>query len=219
MRTVASVAVAWLALGTAPASAGASGQRVPFTDHSVVGSIGLCTRSGHEAASGSVNARPFAWRAVSSAPAPDGYGGIGRTATLFAYQPRQGLTPDEWSGSQLTASSRYSNPAHPMAAATRADDSLAQFLEEYPAQWDGMVELRLYLAAPEQEAESQHYPALDIVVTGSKWHAVGERAVHCSSGTAESLETAVRPTASQPATSSHTSPLLDAGAAGRVGRT
>ena len=91
-------------VATAPAVATAS-PTTPYRDPASVGSIGLCDRSGHQVMHGSVTATPFAWRAVSSVAAPQGYGVDGRTATLLAYQPRKDVTAGEWSGDALTAAS------------------------------------------------------------------------------------------------------------------
>ena len=93
---------------------------VPYTDPDAVGSIGLCNQAGQQITSGSVTTKPFAWRAVSTQPAPAPYNNAGRTATLLAYQPLQDLPAGDWSGAQMTSSSSYTNPANPMAAATAA---------------------------------------------------------------------------------------------------
>lgn len=195
-----------LALAGSTGAAAAS-SAVPYTDHSVVGSIGLCNRAGHQVTSGSIDAKPFAWRAVSTQPASAPYNNKWRTATLYAFQPQQGLTADEWSGRPLTASSRYTNPANPMTAATNGDESLKDFTEEFRPKWDGFLQLRIYLDTQNQAAYSLHYPALDIQVTGNTWHAVGGSTVNCSSGTAESLETIVQPAdTAEPGTSPSSSP-------------
>jgi hypothetical protein len=192
-------------LGLAGAAA-ASG--VPYSDPSAVGYIGLCDQAGHQITSGSINSTPFAWRAVSSQPAPAPYNNSYRTAILLAYQPQQGLSAGEWSGDELTASSRYTNPASPMAAATAGDDSLEDFIEEFHPKWDGFFELRMYLGTQNQEQYEQHYPVLNIKVTGDTWTAVGGGAVNCSSGSAESLESIVLPTTtSSPSTTGAKSPV------------
>jgi hypothetical protein len=135
----------------------------------------------------------LAWRAVSSVAAPPPYNNDWRTAILLAYQPQQELTAEEWSGDELTASSRYSNPAHPMVAATGGDDSLEDFIEEFRPLWKGYLELRIYLGTQNAPTYSLHYPALAIQVTGTTWHAVGGGPVDCHSGSAVSLESIVLP--------------------------
>jgi hypothetical protein len=175
------------------AGAASAATTAPYSDSSSVGSLGLCDQAGHQITGGQLSATPLAWRYVSSVAAQAPYDGATRTAVAMAYQPRQGLLPQEWSGEQLTASSRYSNPSAPMAAATNADPSLADFLSDFPANWDGFVQLRLYLGAEGEPQYSVHYPSLDLQVTGTSWHVVGGGTVNCQAGTAESLETIVLP--------------------------
>ncbi len=199
-RTAAAVTVGlaltgWLVLSGAISDAGAA-TTVPYTDPGAVGHIGLCNQAGQQITSGSVDTAPLAWRAVSSAPALAPYNNAGRTAILQAFQPQDGLPPGDWSGQQMTASSRYSNPADPMAAATAGDSSLADFLMAFPARWDGFVQLRMYLGTSDQEPYEIHYPVLDIQVTGDTWTAVDGGPVNCSSGTSESIETILLPKSS-----------------------
>jgi hypothetical protein len=195
------------ALGFAVLSGFAGGAsatpRAPFSDPTAVGYIGLCNRAGLQIRSGSIYATPFAWRAISSQPAPAPYNNAWRTAILLAYQPRQGLTSGEWSGDSLTASSRYTNAAHPMVAATGGDDSLEDFIQEFAPVWDGYFELRIYLGTQNAQVYSVRYPALAIQVKGDTWHAVGGGPVNCHSGTAVSLESIVLPkSATSPSTTS-----------------
>jgi len=194
IRVAAVGATAGLVLaGPAGSAVAGASSGVPYTDHAAVGSIGLCNRAGRQVTSGRVAAKPFVWRAVSTAAAPSQYSKTGRTAVLYAYQPQQGLTAEEWSGAQLTASSRYSNPAHPMAAATAKDGSLKEFIEEFKPRWKGLLQLRLYLGAQGQELDTAKYAALNVRVSGNTWRAVGTATVNCRAGTATSLETIVLP--------------------------
>lgn len=196
--------VAVLASLTLAGCSGAGTTTVPFSDPNAVGYIGLCDQAGHQIRSGSIDTVPFAWRAVSSQAAEAPYNSSYRTAILLAYQPRQGLASGEWSGDELTASSRYTNPAHPMAAATHGDDSLEAFLSDYHPVWNGFIELRMYLGTADAETYSEHYPMLAVQVTGNSWHAVGGGPVDCHSGTAESIESIVLPTSDTSDTSSTT---------------
>ncbi len=107
---------------------------VPYTDPDAVGSIGLCNQAGQQITTGSITTRPFAWRAVSTQAAPAPYNNAGRTATLVAYQPQQALPAGDWSGTQMTASSSYTNPANPMAAATDGDQSLQEHHRGIPSE-------------------------------------------------------------------------------------
>ena len=157
------------------------------------GSIGLCDQAGHQITSGNVDSVPFVWSAVSSVAPPRGYGGAGRTATLFLYQPRRGVDPGEWSGQLMTSSSRDTNAAHPMTVATGGDLSLADFLSTFPASWDGYLQLRLFVGIPDEPQYTQQYPATDIQVTGDTWRVVRGGAGPCGSGTAQSLESRVLP--------------------------
>ena len=175
--------------GVGSTAAGAS--TVPFRDPAAQGYLGLCDAAGHQITSGSTLTVPFAWRVVSTQPAPAPYDNSYRTAILLAYQPQNGLTPGEWSGEELTASSRYSNPAHPMAAAATGDLSLAEFVGDYPPRWDGLVQLRLYLGTANAPVYSLHYPTLDLRVSGTTWRALDGGSVNCHAGTAESLESIV----------------------------
>jgi len=192
IRYVGAVALA-LVIAAGLAGAAAASPRPPFNDPSAVGYVGLCNAAGHQITSGNINTTPFAWRAVSSQAARAPYNNAWRTAILLAYQPRQGLPSGEWSGDALTASSRYTNPANPMVAATHGDDSLETFIQEFHPVWDGYLQLRVYLGTRDAEVYSLNYPALDIRVTGDSWRAVGGGPVNCHSGTAESLETLVLP--------------------------
>lgn len=188
-RTVAGVAsmvVAVLGLGAATAHADVA---VPYTDYAVSGSVGLCDAAGHPVTSGNINDRPFVYRAVSSVAAVHGYDSAGRKATLLAYQPRQNANPNLWSGDTLTSSSTYTNPRYPMAQATSVDFSLKDFLAEYPPLWNGLVQLRMYLGAPQQGTYSDSYPATDIQIAGDTWQVVRGASVPCTDGSAKDGET------------------------------
>ncbi len=180
-------------VGLITVAPGAASSAVPYSDPNAIGYIGLCDAQGHQLTSGSVNTAPLAWRAVSTTAAQGPYAGPTRTAVLMSYQPIDGLAPSDWSGDFLTAATRYSNPANPMAAATGGDESLAGFMTEYSPKWDGFLQLRLYLDAANEPVYSLHYPALDIQVTGSTWHAVDGGPVNCNAGTAVSIESILLP--------------------------
>jgi hypothetical protein len=176
---------------------------LPYSDSSAVGYIGLCNKSGHQITHGSTTTKPLAARAVSSQSAQAPYNEPGRTATLLAYQPREGLPAGDWSGDELTASSRYTNPAHPMTAATSGDDSLQDFIAEFHPMWDGLLQIRMYLGAPDHPIYSLTYPALNLQVTGKTWHQIGGGAVDCRSGQSESIESILLPKATPSARPSH----------------
>jgi hypothetical protein len=186
--TILAGVVALLAsLVLAPAAL-AETSKLPYADANAVGYLGLCDKSGHSVDHGSIHDKPFVWRAVSSTPAPAPYNGRGRTATLLAFQPRVQTAPGQWSGDMLTASAKYTNAAHPMAQATAGDESLADFLDEYPTMLGGLLQLRVYLGVPDQPPYTLKYAATDIKVSGDTWTVVHGGNVSCTSGTAVSLE-------------------------------
>lgn len=165
--------------------------KAPYHDRAAAGSIGLCDPSGKQVTSGSTATAPFVWRAVGTTPAPSAYSVPGSSATLYAFQPRAGVDPTGWSGQVLTAAGRYSDPTHPMAAATTKDVALGDFLAAYPPSDSGFVQLRLYLSSPDQPPLTATYDALDIKVSGTTWQAVGGAHVDCSKGSSVSFETAM----------------------------
>ena len=201
-RLVTTVMVsATLAAGSLPAGASTSSTTVPYIDANATGYIGLCNAAGQQITSGSVNDTPFAWRAVSSVAAPAPYNNAWRTAILMAYQPQNGLLPSEWSGEQMTSSSRYSNPRFPMAAATSSDSSLATFIADFPPRWNGLIQLRLFLGTKNAPAYSLKYSSLDLQVRSQRWYALERGRVNCHSGTSTSIETILLPTSTTSTTS------------------
>lgn len=165
----------------------------PYQDPASLGALTLCDATGKPVTSGSIRTAPFVARAVSSTAAAGPYAVAGRTATLFAYQPREGAEPEEWSGQQLTAAARYSDAAHPTAQATVKDAALADFLAAFPARWHGSVQLRLALAAPDAPP-SARYASLDLVVDGGHWKVRGTPGkASCTDGEATSTETLLDP--------------------------
>lgn len=154
-----------------PAAAAAG--TVPYTDAQATGYVNLYDKAGKPIRSGNVHDKPFVWAAASSLKAPAPYDGTGRKATLLAFQPRQGAAPGEWSGDQLTGSIAYPDPAQPTVRATADDFSLQDFVDGFPPRWDGMLQLRMYLSAPGQKAQSTGYASTDIKVSGQTWTIVG----------------------------------------------
>ena len=163
--------VAWL--GADPAQA-------PYSDPASAGRLALCGADGKPLSEGATTDSPFAATVVGTTPAGPGYDGEGRTASLFAYQPREGVQPTDWSGMQLAAPTRYDDPAQPLAELGSTDVSLAQFLGGYPATYDGWVQLRLYLGAPDQPLQSQAYDTVDLQVDGGSWRVVDASATGCA---------------------------------------
>lgn len=182
--------VALFAPALLPAAADSS---VPYTDPAANGIIALCNQAGQHITSGSVSDKPFAWTALSSTSAPPPYDGSGRTATLYAYQPRPGVPPGLWSGFQMTAASRYTNPTHPSIQSTQRDFSLADLIAAYPPMLDGFYQLRMLLGAPNEPTFRLGYPATDIKVTGNTWAVVRGGEVPCNAGSATSAEALLPP--------------------------
>ena len=160
----------------------------PFTDPGAHGFLALCDRSGHQVTSGNVDAAPFVWNAISSAAAPAAYVGANGKAVLVAYQPRQQVDPGQWSGGQLTGSSFYTNPMHPVAQSTETDQPLLSFVQSFPPKWDGLVQLRMYFSAPGLPPVTRSYPATTLRITGNRWQVVDGGTLSCQSGKGTSIE-------------------------------
>jgi hypothetical protein len=179
-----------LGLG-AESSASASGP--PFTDPAQTGLITLCNQQGQVVKSGSTLSVPFAWYAVSSSPAPTGYGK--GTAQLAVYQAIQHEDPSNWDGGYLSVGSWYTDPDHPIAAATNRDTPLVYFVQDHPLYWDGLVELRMFYSALGKEFHSSTYPIAIVKVDGNNWKLVEGGSGPCDAGTAKTLESQVTPVA------------------------
>lgn len=186
-----------LAIGTIGVAAPARADGVPYTDPAKTGYFGFCDAQGHNVTSGSLDAVPFVASAVSSVPAPSPYDGKGRVAFVDAYQPRQGVTPPEWSGEELISASAYTNPAHPMVVTTKGDISLRQFVQDYPPSWHGFVQLRMYLKTPDLPFDSLHYATADLQVDQNTWHLIGGGSVPCGAGHAQSIASILAPAAAK----------------------
>jgi hypothetical protein len=174
---------------TRPASeVSAAAFHLPYSDPSADGLLTLCNQDNQPITHGSITAKPFVWRVVSSVPAVSGYDVKNGTATLFAYQPRPYTPPGAWSGLALSAASVYTNPAHPMAQATPIDQPLDYMTESFPPIWDGLYELRLYLGGPDIAAYSNTYPVADLQIKGNTWTLVTGGGGSCTTGSAVSRE-------------------------------
>jgi hypothetical protein len=183
------VAAAGFALAIPAGSALATS--LPYTDSAAQGAIGLCDKNGNNITHGSVYDKPFVWRAVGSTPAPLAVRGSGRNATLYAYQPRKGVDPGNWTGEEIGGTSAYSDPNIPIAQATDRDLALSDYLNDVPPQWDRLVELRLYYGAGDGQLVTGSYPAANIRVDGTRWTLVTGAKVDCKAGSAISEEAAL----------------------------
>lgn len=165
-----------------------NGFKLPYTDPNQAGLLTLCNEKDQPITHGSITTAPFVWRAVSDVPTPRQYRVKGVTATLVAYQPRPYTPAGYWSGTDLTAASVYSNLAHPMVQETPIDVPLTQMTESFPPVWDHLIELRIYLGAPDRSPDVLQYAAADLVISGSTWTMVEGGTSGCTSGTAVSRE-------------------------------
>jgi len=194
LAVLAAIPLAGLLL--APAAEAANG--LPYTDPRSQGSITLCDASGHAITSGNIHDRPtFAW-VVSSQAAPPAYGVKTGKATVYAYQPRAQVNPADWSGQQISGSSLYNNPAHPMAQVTTGDKPIGDFVAAYPPQWDGLIQLRIYLTVPNHLAYQVRYPTTDLKITGSVFTVVDPGNTPCTVGRAVSSEHLLLPASAFP---------------------
>jgi hypothetical protein len=189
--TLAALTLAGLAAvaPVAGASTASTAGKVPFTDTNVDGWLTFCTKSNQPMTSGSIYSVPFVWKAISSGKPPAGYATAGGRATLYAYQPIQYVDPGDWTGSQLTSASAYSNAAHPVAQATDADVPLIGFTQAYPAHWDGLIQIRLMYTSADKAQLTTPYAAAVIRITGSKWTLVEGGGGSCSASKGLSMET------------------------------
>jgi hypothetical protein len=187
----APVALAVPPSGAGRAAVSVSRSHLPYTDPGQAGWLTLCGTNLKPLTQGSITFKPFVWRVVSDVPAPKGYFVKGAKATMFAYQPREQTPAGAWSGTVMGAASYYSSGAHPMAQFTPIDSPLTQMTLAYPPLWDHLIELRLYLSAPNTPPLTTHYAAADIQVIGKTWRLVAGGHSSCTAGNAVSEEVVV----------------------------
>jgi len=177
----------FMILSASPGTAHADS--IPFSDPDANGFVAFCDGNDNPITSGPLDSHPFVVKAIASVAAPSVYGPqAGGKATLYAYQPRKGLDPGEWSNSQLTGSSRYSNQDLPMSDGTVLDPSMADQLEAYPAEWDNLVQIRMLLSAPNVQPRLRPYAASVIRIVGDRWQMVEPQTLPCKEGKAVSLQ-------------------------------
>ena len=164
------------------------GFKMPYSDPNQAGLLTLCNTRDQPITHGSLSTVPFVWRVVSDVATPKAYRVKGVTATLFSFQPRPYTPAGAWSGEALTAASLYSNFAHPMVQETPIDEPLTQMTDAFPPIWDHLIELRLYLGAPDSQADVMQYAAADLRISGDTWTMVEGGTSGCKSGTAVSRE-------------------------------
>ena len=168
---------------SANATAGSSGA-APYDDPQSAGAITLCSADGNPVTEGSVDDRPFAAGALGETGLPSDLDPTGAVATLYAYQPREGVSPSEFSGAAITAAGLQADPARPAVVVPEVAWSIGDFVTAYPADFDGSVQLRLYLGTPAAGTLSdQPYDTADLRVDGDRWELVGGGSASCAEAT------------------------------------
>ena len=168
----------WIAIAVAGVLVGAAvgwfvtnrDDEAPYTDPAATGTLTFCSAAGKEVTEGSVKDAPFADLAVGSSGVGAEYS-QGGTATLFAHQPRQGVSAEEFSGGLLTKATPVADVAHPFARISDQSTTLADFTSAFPAQWDGYVQLRLVVGLLGAPAPAG-YDTADIKIDGGTWKLV-----------------------------------------------
>ncbi|MET7419414.1 LPXTG cell wall anchor domain-containing protein [Dactylosporangium sp. NPDC005555] len=171
-RLLRSLFAASVLAATTTACTAAHAETVPYTDSRSTGGIVFYDKDGKAVTSGSTTDRPFVAKAVGQARAPEPYDRDGRKATLLAFLPRKDADPTQWHGRFMTGASAYPDAAHPTVVSPAEAGSLAEFLEVYPTQWNGLVQLRIYLGVPGEATLTTSYTSADIKVTGGTWTVV-----------------------------------------------
>jgi hypothetical protein len=178
----AQAAMAAPAHGTARQDVARAGFHLPYTDPQQAGWLTLCGVNLKPITHGSITAMPFVWRVVSDVPAPKQYFVKGAKAQMFAYQPRPYTPAGAWSGTIMGAASLYSDRRYPMAQFTPIDSPLTQMTLAFHPIWDHLIQLRLYLGAPNLPEYTIGYAAADIQVIGNTWTLVAGGHSSCTAG-------------------------------------
>jgi len=154
---------------------------VPYDDPQSAGLLTLCSEDGKAVTEGSVDDLPFADVALGETALPSELDPTGSVATLFAYQPREGVAASEFSGTPLTAAGELTDPEHPAVRVTEDVWTLADFVTAFPADHDGYVQLRLVLGTPEAGTLSESpYDTADLRVDGDRWELVRGGSASCA---------------------------------------
>jgi len=160
---------------------------VPYDDPQSSGLLTLCDESGNQVTKGSVDDTPFAPIVLGQTPVdervPDD---AVVNATLFGYQPREAVDSLEFSGSPIGGPVPFVNHDKPATRIVPDAWSIANFVEVFPARYDGYVQLRLITSTSGLGASTSSYDTADIKVDGDSWHVVRGGSASCS-GAAELL--------------------------------
>jgi hypothetical protein len=154
---------------------------VPYDDAQSAGLLTLCSADGKAVTGGKVDDQPFADVVLGETALPSNLDPAGAVATLFAYQPREGVATSEFSGNALTATAEIADPARPAARVEEDAWTIGDFVTAFPADFDGYVQLRLYLGTPEAGTLSdQPYDTADLRVDGDAWELVRGGTASCA---------------------------------------
>ncbi len=174
------VLLAVLAVAGVAGWRGLGDEEVPYDDPRSTGSLTLCSADGEPVTEGSVDDRPFAAVVVGETGLPAKADPAGAVGTLYGYQPRAGVAPAEFSGSQITAATRLGEPAEPAVAVTADAWSIGDFAAAFPADLDGYVQLRLLLGTPAHGTLLDGYDTADLRIEGDTWHLVSGGRASCA---------------------------------------
>ncbi len=153
----------------------------PYDDARSAGSITLCSADGKAVTGGKVDDQPFADVALGETALPSNQEPTGAVATLYAYQPREGVATSEFSGTAITAASEFADPKRPAALVEENAWSIGDFVTAFPADYDGYVQLRLYLGTPAAGTLSDEpYDTADLRVDGDDWELVRGGTASCA---------------------------------------
>ena len=159
-------------------------ETVPYDDAQSAGLLTLCSADGKAVTEGRVKDRPFVDVVLGATALPADLDPSGAVATLYAYQPREGVATGEFSGNAITAANELTDPDHPAALVPENAWSVGDFVSAFPATYDGYVQLRLLLGTPEAGTLSDKpYDTADLRVDGDRWELVRGGTDSCSDAT------------------------------------
>jgi hypothetical protein len=159
------------------------GEEAPYADPASTGGLTLCSADGKAVTEGRTGDKPFADVVLGETPLPSDADRDGAVATLYAYQPREGIAPGEYSGSAITAATVFTDPSRPATRVTADAWSVADFVTAFPASFQGYVQLRLVLGTPALGTLADGYDTADIKVDGDRWELVRGGSASCSDAT------------------------------------
>jgi hypothetical protein len=116
---------------------------VPYDDPQSSGLLTLCDESGRQVTKGSVDDTPFAPIVLGETPVDARVPADAVVnATLYGYQPREAVDPQEFSGSPIGGPVPFVDHQRPATRVVKDAWSISNFVEVFPAKDDGYVQLR-----------------------------------------------------------------------------